>query len=132
MYLIIPIFIILFIENSNVCTYNADVLEDALIEEKYQYQPTIYDNYEDNIIIVTIKEEYSAINKEYKLKDFEIENLIVCDSLDAQITNSECVILESLEDLTYIDDPSKIKDTSTFSQIFSFQKVVLLIERRSM
>lgn len=45
--------------------------------------------------------------------------MIISDNQDDEITNCECVILESLEDLTYIDDPSKMEDTSTFSQIFS-------------
>ena len=116
---IISIFTILFLENINVHAYDTDVLEDVIYEEEYQYQPTIDDNFEDDKIIVTIKEEYSAVNKVFNLEDFVIENLIISDNIDNEITDSECVILESLEDLTYVDDPSKIVDNSKFSQIFS-------------
>ena len=56
-------FTILFLENINVHAYKTDVLEDVIYEEEYQYQPTIDDNFEDDKIIVTIKEEYSAVNK---------------------------------------------------------------------
>ena len=94
--------------------------------EEYQYQPTINDNFDDDQIIVTIKEEYSAVNKVFNLEDFVIENLIISNNPDDEISNSECVFLESLEDLTYIDEPSKIKNTSTFSQIFS-----LIIKNKS-
>jgi hypothetical protein len=116
---IISIFTILFLENINVHAYDTDVLEDVIYEEEYQYQPTIDDNFEDDKIIVTIKEEYSEVNKVFNLEDFIIENLIISDNIDKEITDSECVILESLEDLTYVDDPSKIVDNSKFSQIFS-------------
>lgn len=115
---IISIFTILFLENINVHAYDSDALEDVVYEEEYQYQPTIDDNFEDDKIIVTIKEEYSAVNKVFNLEDFVIEDLIISDNQDDEITNCECVILESLEDLTYIDDPSKMEDTSTFSRSF--------------
>ena len=123
---IISIFTILFLGNINVYAYYSDVLEDVAYEEEYQYRPTINDNFDDDQIIVTIKEEYSAINKVFNLEDFVIGNLIISNNPNDEISNSECVFLESLEDLTYMDDPSKIKNTSTFSQIFS-----LIIKNKS-
>lgn len=64
---IISIFTILFLGNINVHAYYSDVLEDVAYVEEYQYQPTINDNFDDDQIIVTIKEEYSAVNKVFNL-----------------------------------------------------------------
>lgn len=53
---IISIFTILFLGNINVYAYYSDVLEDVAYEKKYQYQPSINDNFDNDKIIVTIKE----------------------------------------------------------------------------
>lgn len=53
---IISIFTILFLGNINVYAYYSDVLEDVAYEKKYQYQPSINDNFDKDKIIVTIKE----------------------------------------------------------------------------
>ena len=53
---IISIITILFSENITVFAYDSDALGNVLYEEKYQYQPTIDDNFKDDEIIVTITE----------------------------------------------------------------------------
>ena len=53
---IISIITILFSENITVFAYDSDALVNVSCEEKYQYQPTIDDNFKDDEIIVTITE----------------------------------------------------------------------------
>ena len=121
-YLTIIIITIFFFKNVDIQAYESNNSEDVLYEENYRYQPTMDDNFDDDKIIVTIKEKYSAVNKVFNLEDFVSEKLIINANQFEEINlNSEYVILESLEDLTHIDNSNAIKDIDKFSQIFSLK-----------
>jgi len=66
-----------------------------------RYIPTLADDFADDCVIVTLKSQYSDVNKS---QSFRIP---------------ENIPIESIEDLTYITNPAVITDREAFSQIFS-------------
>ena len=69
------------------------------------YQPTLSDNFDGDKVIVTLTSEYSDINKSIDVNDFQ--------------TNSKDINIARIEDITYINDPSKIIDRENFQQIIA-------------
>lgn len=75
-------------------------------EEKHEYyQPTLLDDFDGDKVIVTLTSEYSDVNKNIDVNDFQ--------------TNSKSINISKIEDLTYINDPSKIIDRENFQQIIA-------------
>ena len=81
-----------------------------MYHEKLTYEtlpiPKLDDDFADNKIIVTLKKEYSSVNNSFKIDDFEI---------------SDGTNIESIKDLTYMTNPSKIVNREGFVQILSIE-----------
>ncbi|MCL2065830.1 MAG: S8 family serine peptidase, partial [Candidatus Cloacimonetes bacterium] len=91
-----------------------------------RYIPTIEDDFADNRIIVTLRQEYSDVNKEIDTNSFRSANIIsVEDAARESLTEENdfggLTVVESIEDLMYITDPSKIINRETFTQILLFE-----------
>ncbi|MCL2675352.1 MAG: leucine-rich repeat protein [Firmicutes bacterium] len=71
--------------------------------------PTLEDNFADNTVIVTLKKSHSDVNRVHNLKSFKA----------ASNRLGKAVVLKSVEDLTYITNPSAIIDRANFSQILA-------------
>jgi hypothetical protein len=80
-----------------------DAFERKIIASKYI--PTIEDDFKDDRVIVTLKRRYSEVNQKADVQKFR--------------TSEHSLAIDSVEDLTYISDPSKIINKAEFAQIFS-------------
>ena len=87
--------------------------------------PTLSDDFADNRVIVTLKRNYSGINKSIDLQSFRTSSVITAqeaNSFNAQSKDfSNRTIIESVRDLTYVANPSMVKNRNNFAQILSIE-----------
>lgn len=96
--------------------------------------PSLDENFSDNKVIVSLKPGYGGLNKKINTDLFLNANIIMANDT-MNINDSEKIIVSSIEDLTYLNNPSVLDNTEAFIQILSFtlqdngkQNVINLIQ----
>lgn len=94
--------------------------------------PSLDENFSDNKVIVSLKPGYGGINKEINISLFLDANIVMTNDTAC---DSEKIIVSSIEDLTYLNNPSYLDNNEEFIQILSFtlqdknkQNVINLIQ----
>ena len=77
-----------------------------------RYVPTINDDFSDNSLIVTLWQEYSDVNKVIDVESF-------------RKALSDRSMIDSIEDLTFMTNPSMISNRASFSQILYIKLIFL-------
>ena len=106
------------------CTYYNFISVDASEKENddfESYTPTINDDFDDDIVIITLTSEYSDVNKPIVIEDFLINNILYIEDLTDEeiqfhLANND-IIIENIEDITYINEPDRIVNRDDFCQI---------------
>ena len=87
-----------------------------------KYTPTINDDFADNKVIVTLKPEYSDVNKNISVQKFSTKNILTnYNEKSLSIEKEDSIVIKSIKDLTYIENPSIIKNRENFSQTFAVE-----------
>lgn len=79
--------------------------------------PTILDKFKSNKLIVIFKAGSYAPNKKIDIKEFN--GFVIKVKGDSDYVSKECVGVLDINDLTYIDDASLIKNREKFIKIVS-------------
>lgn len=96
-----------------------------------QPQVSLDEDFEDDKVIVTLKSEYSEINQYINLEDFNTQNVFTMSRMNEKTSKNlfisqesnleDKIVIESVEDLTYIESPSQFQNKNEFSQILSIK-----------
>ena len=102
----------------------ADSNHDIINYERYI--PTLEDDFEDNKIIVTLKREFSKVNKAIDNQIFSTEHIRSLSNSDTDSQNdltisTNDITIKSIKDLTYFSDPSVLDNHVGFNQILSIE-----------
>lgn len=122
------VLIIMFIFSSGTIVFASENVHTNVIDELSLIErniPTINDDFLGNKIIVTLTQEYSEVNKQVNIDDFEISNLITLETMNnlglSYDDVSGKIIIKNIKDLTYVDDPTIISNPDEYRQILSFE-----------
>lgn len=118
--IIVLILLVLFCTCYNFISVDANGKENDDFES---YTPTINDDFDDDIVIITLTSEYSDVNKPIVIEDFLINNILYIEDLTDEeiqfhLANND-IIIENIEDITYINKPDRIVNRDDFCQIIS-------------
>ena len=114
--------------STNKVSAHAEVFDDGI--NFVRHVPTLSDDFIDNRVIVTLRSKYSRVNGAIDLQSFSTTNIVVTQSTELNKSQNDDVfagdkysnkiVIQSVDDLMYISDPTKITNKSNFTQILSF------------
>ncbi len=121
--------------NNKIYAYDGAFEDNLYLLSSYNNDlPSLNDNFSDNKVIVSLKPGYGGLNKEINTNLFMDANIIMTNDT-MNINDSEKIIVSSIEDLTYLNNPSDFDNNEAFIQILSFtlrekgkQNVINLIQ----
>ena len=92
-----------------------------------RHVPTLNDNFVNNRVIVTLRQEYSDVNREIDMQVFRTANIMTARCIaeyelsHQDIRSLDRIIIESVRDLMYITNPDVIIDRTNWTQILSIE-----------
>lgn len=114
------------------CNFISADASELINDDSENYIPTINDDFDDDIVVLTLTSDYSDVNKSIAIEDFLLDNILYIEDLNAEEIDYHLehndIIIESINDITFINNPSQIVNKDDFCQILS---VDLLNEDKS-
>lgn len=111
------------INNNNTFISNASTNKINIKNAEYKI-PELSDDFADNKIIVTLTEDYSKVNKRVDINDFKVKKEATSKDVNNINHNDSIkdeIMIKSIEDITYIDNPQNIVNKDEFCQIISIE-----------
>lgn len=106
------------IKDYNFPEFGSNILVFNEKDKSNCQEPTLDDDFDGKTIEIVLRKGYGGVNKPINIKSFETKKLRYSKNIKFyEHISNDVIIFDLIEDITIVDDPSKLENPEMFMQI---------------